>query len=359
MDNSKTDIRGFQILLWAALAVSCLAIICSCLSLGTMGQVYGVAPGIGDIITYLLQIHSFVAFFLGWACLAFLFAHDGREGVVKTCCWAVLILVLLHIAPFFTDSVFYMNTVSFSAGLNYFSAYVPGLMAAVVFVTLLSNWNETSQRTTNRVALICGLISVFMLIVYLAQVFPLMSLTSTLHDNAQLWGLVFGNSTITLAVVVVWALTLTRRGFERLLFDMTDDEAFAFELVAQRLDAASDRIEQEVERELAEDARQEAEFEAAGGAAGIVDEAMAREAKVEAPERLNPLVDRWTAEVVEEEEDDPLDELWRPEPPKPQTQAEQPREVEPRRGRFVPASENRPGTRLPRRDDPNQGTPRR
>lgn len=354
-ENGKSDIRGFRILLWATLAVCCIAIVCSSLSLGTMGQVYGVAPGIGDVVTYLLQIHSFLAFFLGWMCLAFLFAHERRGAAVKVCSWAILILVLLHIAPFFTDTVFYMNTVSFSAGLNYFSAYVPGLMTAVTYVALLSSWDDTDQRRTNRTALVCGLIAVFMLIVYLAQVFPLMSLTSTLHDNAQLWGLVFGNSSITLCVVVVWALTLTRRGFERIMYDMTDEEAFAFEIVAERVDAASQRIELEVERELAEDAAEEVLFTEAGGADGAV--AAALSDSPVAGER-NPFLDRWSQDEEEVEETDT--ELWRPEPAEPEADVAPREQSEPvRRGRFVPASENRPGTKLPRRDEQDGGTPRR
>ena len=354
MSNSKSNIRGFQILLWAALAVSVLAIVCSSLSLGTMGQVYGVAPGIGDIITYLQQIHSFLAFFLGWMCLAFLFAHERREAMVKICSWAVLILVLLHIAPFFTDTVFYMNTVSFSAGLNYFSAYVPGLMTAIVYVTLLSRWNETDQRLTNRTALVCGLVAVFMLIVYLAQVFPLMSLTSTLHDNAQLWGLVFGNSSITLTIVVVWALTLSARTFERIMYDMTDEEAFAFEIVAERVDEASKRIEAEVEQELAADAAQEEMFEAAGGVEGAVrDAAAGPQPSVSAPAAANPLLSRWQ-DLDDEPDDGDGEELWQPEPAV-QEEIEIEEETPVTRGRFVPASENRPGARLPRRDQGSRG----
>lgn len=358
METSKTSISGIRIFLWLTAAVCLAAIVCSCLSLGTMGQVYGVAPGIGDIITYLQQIHSFLAFFLGWMSLSFLLAHSRREQFVRICCWAVLILVLLHIAPFFTDTVFYMNTVSFSAGLNYFSAYVPGLMAAITYIALLSGWNEPKPRTVNRVALVCGLIAVFMLIVYLAQVFPLMALTSTLHDNAQLWGLVFGNSTITLSVVLVWVLTLSSRGYERLMYDMTDDEAFAFEIVSERVDAASKRIEQEVALELAADAEQELLFEEAGGAAGIISDAMPAEPDTDrpaVPDEGNPLLDRWAA--AEGEEDDPLEELWRPEEQPEEVTVEERVEIEPRRGRFVPASENRPGTRLPRRDQ--DGTAKR
>lgn len=350
MEDSKTDLRGIRILLWLTLADCCAAIVTSGLSLGTMGQVYGVAPGIGDVITYLQQIHSFLAFFLGWMCLAFLFGRGHREQVVKICCWAVLIVTLLHIAPFFTDTVFYMNTVSFSAGLNYFSAYVPGLMVAITYVALLTSWNETDPRRTNRVALVCGLIAVFMLIVYLAQVFPLMELTSTLHDNAQLWGLVFGNTAITLCVVLVWAITMSKRVYERLMYDMTDEEAFAFEIVAERVDAASQRIEADVERELAADAAQEEMFAEAGGVDGIIADAEAKETEPDS----HPLLDRWNASAAETR--DPMEELWRPEKVEEEItiEEEEPEEEPQRRGRFVPASENRPGTRLPRRDDPQR-----
>ena len=351
MEITKTSLRGFRILTLVTLIVCCAAIVCSVTALGTMGQVYGVAPGIGDVVTYLLQIHAFTAFFLGWMCLALLFAHARRAFFVKLTGWAILVLMLLHIAPFFTDTVFYMSTVSFSAGLNYFSAYVPALMTAIVFGCLLSIRTPQGRHTANRVSLVCGLVAIFMCIVYLAQVFPLMALTTTLHDNSQLWGLVFGNSAITLAAVLVWAMTFTERRYERVMYDLTDEEAFVREIVEERTISDRERIRQEVEAELAEDAAQEAAFDALGGEAGAVSAAL-DDVMPPAPEvkETNPLLARWEGTDKEEEhyEKDPLDELWRPEPVEEiEEETEDIVEEEPpaRRGRFIPAKENQPGLR--------------
>lgn len=353
MEIIRSSIRGFRILALVTLVVCCAAVICSVTALGTMGQVYGVAPGIGDIVTYLLQIHAFTAFFLGWMCLAFLFARRRREFFVRLSAWALLVLMLLHIAPFFTDTVFYMTTVSFSAGLNYFSAYVPALAAAVAMAVFLNSRKERGLRTVNRTALICGLTAIFMCIVYLAQVFPLMALTSTLHDNSQLWGLVFGNSAITLSVVLIWALTLSRRGYERILYDMTDEEALTYEIVRERSEEEAQRIRLEVEEELAQDGRREAAFEERGGADGAVPEDLQPAAEA-SRSQANPLLARWDLHE-EEEENDPLDELWRPEPVEEveETETEEAEgeemeeepEPEVRRSRFIPAHQNRPADR--------------
>lgn len=356
MEINRSSVRGFRILALITCIVCAAAIICSVTALGTMGQVYGVAPGIGDIVTYLLQIHAFTAFFLGWMCLSLLFAHTRRLFFVRLTAWALLVLMLLHIAPFFTDTVFYMSTVSFSAGLNYFSAYVPALMAAITFGVFLNGEKEKAQPAVNRTALICGLVAVFMCIVYLAQVFPLMGLTSTLHDNSQLWGLVFGNSAIALSVVVIWAVSFSRRIYERVLYDMTDEDALAYEIAAERTDTAAVRIAQEVAQELREDKNQEELFDEYGGAEGAVAMAMEPEPQIAPREekQTNPLLARWEGLPDEEDEElpagekDPLDELWRPEPIEEieDTEEEEVREEAPapaRRGRFIPARHNRPG----------------
>lgn len=194
-------------------AVLCCAVACviaAIVAISAMGAVYGMVPGAGDVLTYLYQINALFCLFAAGSSFAILWVHRSRSAWAKSMCWGMLILAIMYLTPFITDTIGYLTAMAFMAALRYTCAYLPFFALIAALVAVLTSWTSQSRRAVSIFCMVCSLCAVFSGVVYLWQILPAAVSATALFDGAQMWAIVAGYVTVLLIPVAFWFATLTQ-----------------------------------------------------------------------------------------------------------------------------------------------------
>lgn len=247
------------------LVCACACVVSTIIALATMGLVYGMPPEVGDVLTYLYQINAFFCMAAALFAVAVLFVRGRRAVMAKSALWAMLILAIMYVTPFMTDTISYLSSMSFLPAFRYACAYLPFVALIVSVVAVLTTWGAAMHRAASITCMAGSLCAVFCGIVYLWQVWPAALEAETQFDQAQIWAIVAGFISAIAVPIVLWFGSLTEQTWLETLIGVDEADApFAAE-AAKRLEAVRETM---IDRIRAEYDRKQAEKDAAPEAAG-------------------------------------------------------------------------------------------
>lgn len=209
-----SDTKSCRIVAVCIIVFAAACIVSSITALATMGTVYGLLPGPGEVVTYLYQINAFFcAFAVQFGCAVLAKGTTRRRLLILSAAWAMLILCVMYYTPFITESVQYLAAMDALAAFRYLAAYLPFMLLVAALVGVISTWNSASHRAAGIAAMSCALASVFASVVYLWQVIPSAIEADTAFDAAQIWAIVFGYCTVTLVCLECWFGSVSNDSF--------------------------------------------------------------------------------------------------------------------------------------------------
>lgn len=217
-----SDTRPTKAGAWIVLICAAACITASVAAVASMGAIYGIAPEPGDVLAYLYQINAIFCLFAAVFAVAVLFKKRHRGVLAKCMLWGMLILSVMYVTPFVTDTLGYLGAMAFLAAFRYACAYLPFFALIAAIIAVLTTWRALSHRTASVVAMVCSLAAVFCGVVYLWQVGPALAEASAAYDTAQIWAIITGVVTAIAVQIVLWFCTLTEQIWRR--FMMTGSE---------------------------------------------------------------------------------------------------------------------------------------
>lgn len=259
-----TDVKPARVIaaLCAVFGAGCIT--ATIIALSSMGVVYGMAPEPGDVLTYLYQINGFFCAFAILLGLCVLLAKRRRAVLAKTAIWAMMILAVMYVTPFVTDTIAYLSAMEFLAAFRYTCAYLPYFMFAAAAVSVLTTWSSPSHTAAGIVSMACSLAAVFASVVYLWQVAPAAASSESTFDAAQIWAIICGFVVVTTGTLLLWFATLSEHVWLRIFYAKTNEEANVVEEADRRERAGREELEEAVRIDLEREAEEKDEEEASG-----------------------------------------------------------------------------------------------
>lgn len=262
--------KAARALTWAtmALAAGCVvaAVVCIC----TMGITYGIAPQVGEVLTYLYQINALTCLFLILFGVSVLFGRAPRTGLSKGTLWAVLLLCTMTIAPFVTDTIAYLPTMGFVSAFRLVCAYLPYMCLMASIIALLTTWDAPVHSALRDTNFIATLICVFSTVLYLWEVFPSLAQAAETYDRSQFLGIILGMLAITCQCMALWAICSSDELMARLFLRYDGQRAAAY---VEARKAQRSRLDKDLEEAVAaEQLREQALAAASAAARGVEDE---------------------------------------------------------------------------------------
>lgn len=226
-------------------------------ALAAMGIVYGIPPEAGDVLTYLYQINAIFCIFAAVFAADVLFFRRRRAALAKAMCWSMLLLAVMYVTPFVTETLSFLGSMAFLAAFRYACAYLPFFALIAALIAVLTTWNTSSHRGASIASMACSLCAVFCGVVYLWQVAPALAETQTQFDTAQIWAILAGYVAAIAVPVVLWFATMTEEIWIRFVTGRNSSQAAAAAEAERRLQEMRVQIEEEIQETQMKSARDE------------------------------------------------------------------------------------------------------
>ncbi len=247
--ETKKGMKGFYCFTWVALIIAALMLVCTIFVLSQLGLIYGAAPGFGDIMITLYNMHALLVALFVLLLIGLLAAKIRRELWVKVMTWGMLLLAVALSTPIFTQVLSILPQAEALAGVTTICAYAPVLCVTVTLVALLAQWDSANKKAVHTVSLICWIAAAATTAVYLVQnirQYAVGGYELSGFDYAYLIAEIAGDIAIVLICVFAWMVTSSRRKFDRVIYAMTDEEAAVMEGVEDRIEEIADDLEEEI-----------------------------------------------------------------------------------------------------------------
>lgn len=201
-----------RVLSLVLIAVAVVCVVSAVVSVSSMGSIYGLLPGASDVLYYFYQINGFFSLFAAALGVSVL---RGRAQKIpaRVCLWALLLLCVMFVTPFVTETAAYLGQASFAVGFQYLCAYLPFFALAAELIALLSTGVSARPGVLPVLSLVCALVSVFCCVDYLWELVPALGDTESYYDFWRVLGMLSGFACVTVAAVLVWCITRSGRVF--------------------------------------------------------------------------------------------------------------------------------------------------
>lgn len=267
--NMGAGMRTARALTWATMAIGAACIVSSIVWISSMGVTYGIAPGAGDIFTYLYEINALTCLFMILFGVSITLRGKPRTVFTKVSLWGLLLLCTMAIKPFVTDSLPYLGSVGFVAAFRLVCVYLPHMCLIASISVLLTTWDSATHGALRDTNFIASLLSVFASVVYLWNVFPLLGQATTAYDTSQVLGIVFATLALPCQCIAIWAICSSDQLMARVFMRYDSEWASAY---VEAKKAQQARLGQIVEEAVADERLRTDALAVATAAKGADDE---------------------------------------------------------------------------------------